>query len=109
MNAFDDLDDPSELPEFPAIPPRSQLYSLEPMGLGTGMVESLTSYIARLGSAHNFKLSTFVSKLLAPLSKFTGVSLSKVKKLYLGVDNRDAPANGGTGMIYIDDIQVTRP
>jgi len=74
MNALDDLDDPSELPEFPAIPPRSQLYSLEPLGVGTGLVESLTSYIARLASAHNFKLSTFVSKLLAPLSKLTGVA-----------------------------------
>ena len=38
MNAFDDLDDPSEVPEFPAIPPRSQLYSLEPMGCWPGAI-----------------------------------------------------------------------
>jgi len=74
MKAFDDIDEPGELPEFAAIPPRSQLYSLEPMGVGTGMVESLTSYIGRLAEAHSLKLSTFVGKVLAPLSTFTGVA-----------------------------------
>jgi hypothetical protein len=74
MNAFDDPDDPGELPEFAAIPPRSQLYSLEPMGVGTGMVESLTSYVARLAEAHSLKLSTFVGKILAPLGKMRGIT-----------------------------------
>lgn len=74
MIASDILDDVSELSECPAIPPRSQLYSLQPMGVGTGMVESLTSYIARLAEAHNLKLSTFFSKVVAPLSSFTGVA-----------------------------------
>src|SRR5216684_387399 len=32
----------------PPVPPRSQLYSLQPVGVGTGMVESLTGYVARL-------------------------------------------------------------
>jgi hypothetical protein len=44
-----------------------------------------------------------------PLSSFTGVNLAKVKKLYLGVGDRASPAAGGSGRIYIDDIQVTRP
>jgi hypothetical protein len=68
------IGDANELPEFLAIPPRSKLYSLEPVGVGTGMVESLTSYIARLAEAHNLKLSTFVSRVLSPLSKLTGVA-----------------------------------
>ncbi|MGL5832857.1 MAG: TniQ family protein [Waterburya sp.] len=36
----------------PPVPPRSSLYYLEPIGVGTPYVESLTSYIARLAEAH---------------------------------------------------------
>jgi TniQ len=38
--------------EIPSIPPRSILYSIPPIGLGTGDVEGLTSYICRLAEAH---------------------------------------------------------
>ncbi len=34
------------------IPPRSRLFHLEPIGVGTPFVESLTSYITRLAHAH---------------------------------------------------------
>ena len=34
------------------IPPRSRLYYLEPIGIGTPYIESLTSYVARLAKAH---------------------------------------------------------
>jgi hypothetical protein len=44
-----------------------------------------------------------------PLSSLTGVNLAKVKKLYIGVGDKDAPATGGAGRIYIDDIYVTTP
>jgi hypothetical protein len=44
-----------------------------------------------------------------PLSSFTGVNLAKVKKLYVGVGDRQNPAAGGAGRIYIDDIRVTKP
>jgi hypothetical protein len=43
-----------------------------------------------------------------PLSSFTGVNLAKVKKLYIGLGDRDAPVAGGSGRIFIDDIQLTR-
>ena len=36
----------------PDVPPRSRLYALEPIGVGTPFVESLTGYIARLAEAH---------------------------------------------------------
>ncbi len=36
----------------PDFPPRSRLYPLEPIGVGTPLVESLTGYIARLAEAH---------------------------------------------------------
>src|ERR1700758_5499419 len=35
-----------------ALPTRSRLFRLEPIGMGTAEVESLTSYIARLAEAH---------------------------------------------------------
>ncbi len=34
------------------VPPRSQLFNLSPIGLGTPMVECLTSYFSRLAHAH---------------------------------------------------------
>lgn len=37
---------------LPVLPPRSRLYQLEPIGMGTPMVESLTGYIVRLAEAH---------------------------------------------------------
>ena len=39
-----------------------------------------------------------------PLSSFTGVSMSKVKKLTIGVGDRTSPKAGGAGRLYIDDI-----
>ncbi len=44
-----------------------------------------------------------------PLSSLAGVNLAKVKKLYIGVGDRQTPAAGGFGRLYIDDIQVTKP
>jgi hypothetical protein len=44
-----------------------------------------------------------------PLSDLKGISLSKVKKLYIGVGDTKNPAADGTGRIYIDDIRVTKP
>jgi len=44
-----------------------------------------------------------------PLSSFTGVNLARVKKLYLGVGDRQNSAAGGAGRLYLDDIYVTRP
>src|SRR6266700_737240 len=52
---------------LPPIPERSVFFSLEPVGLGTPWVESLTSYIARLASAHAVFPGVLMNKLLEPL------------------------------------------
>jgi hypothetical protein len=44
-----------------------------------------------------------------PLSDFTGVSLTAVKKMYIGVGNRNAPVADGVGMVLIDDVSVVLP
>jgi len=45
-----------------------------------------------------------------PLSEFAsaGVNVAKVKALHIGMGDRDNPAAGGSGLVYIDDIQFGR-
>lgn len=38
-----------------------------------------------------------------------GVNTSAIKKMYVGVGNRNAPAPDGSGMVLVDDIQVVKP
>jgi hypothetical protein len=49
------------------------------------------------------------SRWRIPLSGLAGVNLARVKKLALGVGNKNNPVAGGSGTIYVDDLQVTRP
>lgn len=48
----DSTTDKSSSLTLPIVPPRSILYSIPPIGIGTGDVEGLTSYICRLAEAH---------------------------------------------------------
>ncbi len=43
-----------------------------------------------------------------PLSSFTGVNLAKIKMMRLGVGKRVGATAGGTGTIYVDDIQLIK-
>jgi transcriptional regulator with XRE-family HTH domain len=47
---------------IPEIPSRSRLYDLDPIGIGTPFVESLTSYMYRLADAHNVNLYKLIQK-----------------------------------------------
>lgn len=47
----------------PQIPERSVFYSLEPIGVGTPMAESLVSYIARLASFHHVSPQTLIEEV----------------------------------------------
>jgi hypothetical protein len=42
-------------------------------------------------------------------SDLTGVSLTTVKKLTVGVGNKTSPKTGGAGRLYIDDIGFGHP
>ncbi|MBT2643432.1 TniQ family protein [Bacillus sp. ISL-41] len=44
---------------------RSALYNLEPIGIGTPYVESLTSYISRLALKHNVTISSLIKGVFA--------------------------------------------
>ena len=52
----------------PVLPPRSRLYSLEPVGIGTPFVESLSGYIARLADAHAVSVGNLVGRELSALA-----------------------------------------
>lgn len=54
----------SELVALDSLPPRSTLFSLEPIGIGTPDVESLISYFLRLSEAHCVKLNSLYQFLL---------------------------------------------
>lgn len=49
-----------------ALPPRSRLYSLRPMAIGTMRVESLSSYIMRLAEAHTVSVRTLILQEIFP-------------------------------------------
>ncbi|MDI6450486.1 carbohydrate binding domain-containing protein [Anaerobaca lacustris] len=44
-----------------------------------------------------------------PLSEFTGVNLSRVDTMTIGVGSRTSPTAGGAGTIYVDDIAFGKP
>jgi hypothetical protein len=50
---------------------RSYLYALAPIGIGTGAVESLTGYIARLAAAHAVETGVLVNHELLPRIPYT--------------------------------------
>ncbi|WP_088892411.1 TniQ family protein [Leptolyngbya ohadii] len=54
--------------ELATIPPRSRLFHLEPVGVGTPLVESLTSYFIRLADAHSVAPVNLIREVL-PLFK----------------------------------------
>ncbi len=51
----------------PSIPPRSRLFHLEPIGIGTPYVESLTSYFIRLAEVHHVFPGMLMKKVVEPL------------------------------------------
>jgi DNA-binding Lrp family transcriptional regulator len=53
---------------LPLLPPRSRLYSLEPIGIGSPFVESLSGYIARLADAHSISVGNLVGRELSVLA-----------------------------------------
>ncbi|MDJ0730847.1 MAG: TniQ family protein [Crocosphaera sp.] len=67
-------------PERFSLPPRSCLHHLEPIGIGTSMVESLSSYVTRLAHSHGVFAGILLEKKLKPLiNKRYGVAtLNKI-------------------------------
>lgn len=74
---------------MPTIPPRSRLHHLEPVGIGTSEVESLTSFIIRLAAAHRVSVGALYKHEFEPrlrkLKAGKGTTIPKrmlVKSIY---------------------------
>jgi transcriptional regulator with XRE-family HTH domain len=90
---------------MPEIPPRSQLYSLEPIGIGTPCVESLTSYLCRLAQAHRITVGALVSRVLALKLKRN----SQNNQLYdntTGIFASEGKALNGIGLMSKNWVEV---
>jgi hypothetical protein len=87
-----------------AMPVRSTLYTLEPIGVRTAFVESLTSYIARLADAHSVFCGRLIEKVIAPL--VPGYSpLERQHGLFRGDGNKSNLANA-TGKRALYAVQA---
>src|SRR5258708_26683461 len=62
------------------LPPRSLLYALEPIGVGTAFVESLSGYVARLAEAHSVSVGDLVGLVLADVPNPKGAILPPASK-----------------------------
>lgn len=62
------------------IPPRSRLYSLKPIGLGTAYTESLSSYILRLAKEHCVTPRSLIMGEMAPLVLSNETQSTLIKK-----------------------------
>ncbi|MBD2447389.1 TniQ family protein [Nostoc sp. FACHB-152] len=82
------------------IPLRSYLYSLEPIGIGTPLVESLTGYVARLAEVHCVVPGILMERELAPVvnKAYGGANLHKIYTF--------TRAFNGTGVMADDLIQA---
>jgi hypothetical protein len=79
-------------------------YNLEPIGIGTSIVESLTSYIVRLAKAHNVRvhelIKHIINLLLEPKSKNvykTNIKNRSFEKYLIGT--------GGFTIRFIDNLE----
>ncbi len=53
--------------------------------------------------------ATAWTEVQMPLGSFTGVDMTRVKKMFIGVGDRDNPAADSAGILFIDDIRVIKP
>ncbi|MBD2536435.1 TniQ family protein [Nostoc flagelliforme FACHB-838] len=81
---------------LPLMPPRSRLYQIEPVGIGTLLIESLTSYLARLAEAHCLFPGVLMERELAPILNKTYGSTNLHK-----ISNFTGALNG-TGVMATD-------
>lgn len=57
----------------------STLFNIEPLGVGTGYIESLTSYLIRLANAHCVSVGTLMKNIIGPTLDKSYVIRSAVK------------------------------
>jgi len=88
--------------------PHSHLYHLEPIGVGTPDVESLTGYVVRLAQEHCVSARKLIINEIAPLSRQQGCSdtleIESISQIF-GTDKRRAALNS-TGLMAANLVYV---
>jgi hypothetical protein len=83
--------------KLPSIPKRSRLYNLEPIGVSTPDIESLTGYIARLAQAHCMPTGQLIFQEFIPVLKPEYASgVSEYKNF---ITEQQSRAYNGTGLM----------
>ncbi len=85
----------------PDLPPRSRLYHLEPIGVGSAFTESLTGYCARLAEVHHLRVGTFLGKIINPLMA-QPLSVGDARKRRHGWETAHLHLMNGTGTLAAD-------
>lgn len=91
-------------PEKFRMPTRSYLHHLEPINVGTPMVESLTSYMTRLAHSHGVFVNTLLSKIVNPLLSKTFIKNYTSRELK-SFFNRSHALNG-YGRTATDFVEI---
>jgi hypothetical protein len=93
---------------IPSIPPRSRLYRLEPIGMGTPYVESLTSYVARLAAMHCLSPKSFVMHEILPFQDQAGRTPKHYHRLNAFWQENSSSLNGVTPIAeqWVDTLQA---
>src|SRR5438128_1248201 len=86
----------------PVLPPRSRLYMLKPVGIGTPFVESLSGYIARLADVHAVSVGDLVGRELSPAAAEPLIRFGQALRL----QRNGAPVSGGFGDLQTDRRKV---
>jgi TniQ len=91
----------------PAVPPRSRLFSLSPVGIGTPMVESLTGYVTRLAAAHGVIVRRLVeSEILPHFGRSYLLSPVEARRSCSFWQHSETRALNGTGTLARDFVRV---
>jgi hypothetical protein len=94
-----------QLPENAALPPRSLLFCLMPVGIGTPEVESMTGYVMRLAEAHLLSPKTLVTREILPLFQRSFL-LDSQRNFLATFWTNNVPALNGTQTWAFDWVKV---
>jgi TniQ len=81
---------------LPELPPRSSLYQIYPIGIGTAGSECLTSYLARLANAHYLSVGDLLIKYFLPMMR--GQRAPDNKPIKSRVLKKMSSANGASAL-----------
>ena len=90
----------------PPILPHSRLYPLEPKGIGTSAVESLTSYTARLAEAHCLSIGALFMREIAPLLDRTYLNTSHNIATFIGTAAQTISSIGAIAEDWVRSLET---